>query len=331
MKKCLFLLTRLKSVALCSTVLGALSGCGDLGLQSIGTRFDPNMTPPLSTQATSTALSLRQLPPARQKIDVAVYSYNDKTGQNQESDNLTRFSRAVSQGMSDVLIDVLTEVGDGQWFNVIERANIQDLLTERQLIDQTNQNYRNLERSTLQPLRFAGVIISGGVIDYDTNVLTGGFGARILGIGANVEYRRDRISVILRAVSVQTGEVLSSVQTEKTVYSLSEQLSVFRFVAVDRLLELDAGYSVNEPTGIAVRQAVELAVYDLILEGARQNIWGFSDPEVHHRLIMRQQERMALLGSRLTATQPTEVSRPQTDTDLGSIGANFTPVAYDAR
>jgi curli production assembly/transport component CsgG len=294
-----------------------LSGCSEvLGLQTAGTRFDPDAEPPLSTPATDTGLALQELPPAHRKIDVAVYKYDDKTGQNEESDNLTRFSRAVSQGMSDVLIDVLTEVGDGEWFNVIERANVQDLLTERQLIDQTNQNYRGAQQSVLQPLRFAGVMISGGVIDYDTNVITGGFGARLLGIGNNAEYRRDRISVILRAVSVQTGDVLSSVQTEKTVYSLADQISAFRFVAVDRLLELDAGFSVNEPTGIAVRQAVELAVYDLILEGAEDKIWRFKDPAAQRRLVERQRKRLALIaasekGMRLEDGE--EVSRASAD------------------
>lgn len=322
---------RLRAVARVSALVLGLSGCSELGLQSVGTRFDPDMTPPISSPATSTALALRQLPPARQKVDVAVYNYTDKTGQNEESDNLTRFSRAVSQGMSDVLIDVLTEVGDGEWFNVIERANLQDLLTERQLIDQTNQNYRGLERSTLQPLRFAGIIVSGGVIDYDTNVVTGGFGARILGIGNSVEYRRDRISVVLRAVSVQTGEVLSSVQTEKTVYSMADQASVFRFVAVDRLLELDTGFSVNEPTGIAVRQAVELAVYDLILEGAEENIWGFRDPDVQASLIARQRERLALIGASAAPNQTVQVSRASMEKGSGTAVAPINLAEYDAR
>lgn len=306
----------LRAVALWLGVMTGLSGCSDLGLQYIGTRLDPDVVPPLSTPATDTALALRQLPPAVKTIDVAVYKYDDKTGQNQESDNFTRFSRAVSQGMSDVLIDVLTEVGGGQWFNVIERANIQDLLTERQLIDQTNQNYRGFQRSALQPLRFAGIIISGGVIDYDTNVVTGGFGARLLGIGNSIEYRRDRISVVLRAVSVQTGEVLTSVQTEKTIYSLADQVSIFRFVSVDRLLELDAGFSVNEPTGIAVRQAVELAVYDLILEGAEDNIWRFKDPSVQRQLVERQRKRLALIDASEKGIRVEEVSRASLDPDL---------------
>jgi curli production assembly/transport component CsgG len=298
------LILKPKAFILSFCFLVTLGGCTEPDLQSIGTHFDKDAIPPLSTPTTSTGLALRQLPAPQKKIDVAIYKYEDKTGQNEESDDLTRFSRAVSQGMSDILIDVLTEVGDGQWFNVVDRSNIQDLLFERQLIDQTNLNYRGLRRSALQPLRFAGVIISGGVVDYDTNVVTGGAGARLLGVGNNFEYRQDRISVVLRAVSVQTGDVLASVQTEKTIYSLSDQLSIFRYVAVDRLLELDAGYSVNEPTGIAVRQALELAVYDLILEGAEDNIWQFIDIAVQRRLVARQKTRLALFNAPAIVPQP---------------------------
>ncbi|MCG7493166.1 CsgG/HfaB family protein [Thalassobius sp. Cn5-15] len=305
-------------------VVVAVSACSDPGRESVGTKFDSNAAPPLSTPETVSGTRLKNLAAPRQRVDVAVYRYDDKTGQNDESDNLTRFSRAVSQGMSDVLIDVLTDVGDGRWFNVVERAALQDLLTERQLIDQTNQNYRGTRRSTLQPLRFAGLIVSGGVIDYDTNVITGGIGARLLGIGNRVEYRRDRISVILRAVSVQTGEVLASVQTEKTIYSLADQVTVFRFVGVDRLLEFDAGISVNEPTGIAVRQAVELAVYDLILEGARKNVWHFRNGNVERELLLKQRERLAGATVAADEDQDSLVSRAakMIDAEAAKTGAS---------
>ena len=42
----------------------------------------------------------------------------------------------------------------------------------------------------------------GGIIGYDANILTGGFGANFLGIGGNTEYRRDNVSVYVRAVSI---------------------------------------------------------------------------------------------------------------------------------
>lgn len=283
--------TRTRLMLSAITVSLGLSGCSILEFDRIGGTNDPSVIDPIATPMSRTGAALMLLPPASRKIDIAVYDYADKTGQNEPADNFSRFSKAVTQGGDDVLVDVLSEVGDGSWFTVVERAGLQALLTERQLIDQTNQQYNNTAKSQLPPLRFAGVIIRGGVTDYDENVATGGFGARILGIGVNTEYREDRVSVALRAVSVATGEVLASVTTDKTVYSSLMQDSVFRYVSVDKILELDAGISQNEPTGLAVRQAIELAVYSLIIEGAEEGVWSFADRDYQNTVIREYRDR----------------------------------------
>jgi len=83
--------------------------------------------------------------------------------------------------------------------------------------------------------------------------------------------------VSLRAVSVQSGEVLASVSATKTVYSVATQGMIFRYVSIDELLQAEAGVTYNEPPQLAVRQAIELAVYNLILEGHAKNLWDFSD------------------------------------------------------
>lgn len=259
---------------------GLLAGCGEVSMLADSETASPTLTP-----ISRIGAHLELLPPAVRQVDVAVYSYEDKTGQQRPNDNFADFSNAVTQGGEAVLIDVLMDVGDGKWFNVVERAGLQNLLTEREIIDQTNANYRGSEESELPPLRFAGTIIEGGVIDYDSNVVTGGIGARILGVGANKEYRRDRISVALRAVSVSTGEVLASVSTDKTVYSVLQQASVFRYVSSDEILELETGYTQNEPKGLALRKAIELAVYALVIEGAEEGLWSFADRAYQHRLV----------------------------------------------
>ncbi len=292
--------TWLSVIVITATV--GLSGCTSLGFDQIGRPSDPKVIAPISTPMTQMGAALLLLPPASRKVDIAVYDYEDKTGQNEPTDNFSNFSRAVTQGGEDVLVDVLSEVGGGDWFTVIERSGLQALLTERQLIDQTNTQYRGTTKSQLPPLRYAGVIIRGGVIDYDENVVTGGFGARILGIGVNTEYREDRVSVALRAVSVATGEVIASVSTEKTIYSVLMQDSVFRYVATDRILELDAGISQNEPTGLAVRQAIELAVYSLIIEGAEEGVWAFADRDYQDNLIRTYRER-----TRRTSGDPAQI------------------------
>ncbi|WPY96263.1 CsgG/HfaB family protein (plasmid) [Limimaricola variabilis] len=263
----------------------SLAGCAVSDLDSAGTSRDPNATDPGFSPTSRVGASLIALPAPTKKIDVAVYKYADETGKNEAQDNFSSFSRAVSQGNAAILIDVLTEAGAGKWFNVVERVGLQNLLTERQLIEQTNQNYLGTPSPQLPPLRFAGIMLEGGIVDYESNVLTGGAGARILGIGGSHEYRRDRVAVALRAVSVSTGEVLSSVQTEKFIYSFMQQGSIFRYVATDQILEAESGFSQNEPTGLAVRQAIELAVFALIVEGAEDGLWSFSDPAYQNELV----------------------------------------------
>lgn len=273
-------MTRISSALSLISFLG-LTACApgffDLGPSTQG---DPR----LST-VTRIGGGLKDLSPPTRRVDLAVYAYEDQTGQQKPDENITRFSKAVTQGADAILIDVLKDVSDGKWFNVVERVGIQNLLTERQLIDQANQAYTENEASTLPPLRFAGLILEGGIVNYDSNTRTGGIGARYLGVGLSTQYRQDVVTVALRAVSVKSGEVLTSVTTEKTVYSTLLDASVFKYVAVDELLEIEAGTTSNEPVGLAVRQAIELAVYSLIIEGADDGLWGFRDKNEQRRLI----------------------------------------------
>ncbi|WP_212523116.1 CsgG/HfaB family protein [Actibacterium sp. MT2.3-13A] len=297
------------ALILSAALLGACAAPGDLPeLQG---------APPSFATKTAIGVELERLPAPRRPVDVAVYGYSDQTGQQKPADNFSRFSKAVTQGGTAVLIDVLKDVGGAGWFNVVERAGLQNLLTERNLIDQTNLAYRGTSRSVLPPLRFAGIILEGGIIDYDTNSMTGGFGARILGVGASTSYRRDRLTVSLRAVSVNTGEVLTSVMTEKTVYSVLVRGDVFRYVSADEILEIEAGLSRNEPVGLAVRQAIELAVYSLVIEGAMNGLWSFQNAaeQSRHIALYRQRKAGAVAASATAAAAPAKTApAPQTQT-----------------
>src|ERR1700761_2636952 len=202
-----------------------------------GTAKDPVDEPAFMVQATKPGLVLDQLPPPKRKLDVAVYNFPDLTGQNKSNDNFAEFSRALTQGGSAILTDVLLKAGGGRWFDVVERADLQPLLQERQIIQNTRTALQGAKAQSLPPLRFAGVILDGGIIGYDTNETTGGAGANYLGIGGNVQYRQDIVTVELRAISVQTGRVLASVTTTKIVYSVNVSSTAVQFAAVDALLQ----------------------------------------------------------------------------------------------
>jgi curli production assembly/transport component CsgG len=231
---------------------------------------------------------LLTLPAAKDKIYIAVYQFGDQTGQHKPNDNFTDYSTAVTQGSASILINALTRAGSGSWFSVLDRTSLNSVLQERQLIRINRQQYLGADGQPLKPLdplRNAGVILEGGIIGYDSNIHTGGLGAQYLGIGADTEYRRDLVTVYLRAVSVTTGEVLKSVTTNKTIYSIALNTNLYKYVSFAKLLEIEGGVTTNEPVEIAVKQAIEKAVYSLIVEGAQSNLWQFQDPADQKRII----------------------------------------------
>jgi curli production assembly/transport component CsgG len=247
------------------------------GCTLAGSADDIMAHPATMVPDTKTGLVLDKLPPPVRKLDVSVYNFPDLTGQNKPNDNFAEFSRALTQGAGAVLIDVLTKAGNGAWFNVAERNDLQPLLQERQIIQNTRTAAEGDKAQSLPPLLFAGILLDGGIIGYDTDETTGGIGATYLGIGADTQYRQDIITVALRAVSVQTGRVLASVTTTKTLYSVQVHGTAYQFAAVDQLLQAELGFTKNAPATLAVREGIQLAVYSLIFEGVKQHLWQFKN------------------------------------------------------
>lgn len=250
---------------------------------------------PILTPASPTALELENLPAGRQKLDIAVYQFPDLTGKNEPNDNVAVFSRAVTQGGSGFVVDALQRAGHGRWFTVDERGGLNDLLQERQLVRATRAEFEAENARPLPPIRFAGLLLEGGVIGFDGNVTTGGVGANFLGIGADVQYRQDSVTVGMRVVSVQSGEILTSVTTTKTVYSVALRGNVYKFVAADKLLQAETGITRTEPTQLAVRQAIDLAVYATIMQGAEKGIWQFADRKSGRALIDNYRKQEAVI------------------------------------
>jgi len=261
-----------RSIAAIAVLSLGLGGC-----MMAGSAQDPMARPAALVADTKTGIVLESLPPPRRKLDVSVYNFPDLTGQNKPNDNFAEFSRALTQGASAVLIDVLTKAGEGDWFNVVERNDLQPLLQERQIIQNTRTAAEGDKAPSLPPLRFAGILLEGGVIGYDSDETTGGIGANYLGIGADTQYRQDIITVALRAVSVQSGRVVASVTTTKTIYSVQVHGSAFQFAAIDQLLQAELGFTKNSPATLGVREGVQLAVYALIFEGVKNHLWQFRD------------------------------------------------------
>tara|TARA_R100001086_G_scaffold209594_1_gene125387 strand:- start:1166 stop:1996 length:831 start_codon:yes stop_codon:yes gene_type:complete len=229
-----------------------------------------------------TQQKLIELSPPNQQAVVAVYNFVDLTGQRKSSQKMALFSTAVTQGADNYLIDALRSAGKGTWFVVVERSSLDALTRERQLIKQTRQTYDGEKSNSLKPLLFAGILIEGGIVQYDTNIGTGGNGARYLGIGSSNQWRKDEITVSLRAVLVQTGEVMINCMVSKTILSAGVSRDVFRFIEMGtELVEVETGYTENEAIGYATRATIEEAVYTLIMKGLEQQMWDFDYEKIN--------------------------------------------------
>lgn len=216
--------------------------------------------------------------PSGPPVVVAVYGFKDLTGQRKSSNTLSLFSTAVTQGAESYLIRSLQEVGNRQWFTVVERTNLDDVLKERQMIKQTREIYEGSNAKLLPPMTMAGVIIGGGIIDYNSNILTGGSGMAFLGIGPYTQYTQDQVVISLRLISVQTGEILTTVTIEKNLLSTMDGLTGIRFFNQNtRAFEVDTSRSINEPGNYALRSAIEQGVVELIKKGEKLGIWKYKD------------------------------------------------------
>lgn len=253
-----------------------LLGIGFALFTSCGTYFNQ----PLQVEdarlgeRTSVTKEIKKLPPPVEPVVVGVYKFRDQTGQYKPTEGGSTFSTAVTQGATTILIKALE---DSNWFVPIERENLSNLLNERNIIRSTRKEYSKNQDGTdpqLPPLLYAGIILEGGIISYDSNIITGGLGARYFGVGASTQYRQDRITVYLRAVSTSSGKILKTVYVSKTILSQALDANFFRYVKFRRLLEAETGFTKNEPGQLAVSEAIEKAVEALILEGIEDNLWG---------------------------------------------------------
>ena len=268
----------MKKTLLALTIVSMLSGCAVI--QSTGlTEVDPTLT----TQRVGVKKEFDSIPaPANGKpVSVAVYGFTDKTGQRRPQANVASLSTAVTQGAETFLIQALQGVGHSQWFEVVERVGIDNLTKERTIIRQMREAYEGSNAKPLMPMQFAGIIMEGGIVGYDTTTTSGGAGMRIFGIGKQTQWSTDTVTISLRAVSVNTGKVLAVVTVQKTILSTADSATALKFFDQGtQAFEAEMGLTINEPGTYAVKAATEMAVVELIKEGQRKGIWEYKTEPV---------------------------------------------------
>ncbi len=229
---------------------------------------------------------LKAIPGPRGKIGASVYSFRDLTGQYKPQPS-SSFSTAVSQGAASILIKAIKDSG---WFSPLEREGLQDLLTERKIIRASIKG----KGGDVPPLLGANILLEGGIIGYETNMKTGGAGAKYFGIGMSEQYRVDQVTVNLRVVDVNSGRVINSVTTNRSILSRAMQGGAFRFVRFKRLLEIEAGYTRNEPVQLCLTEAIQAAVMRIIVEGVEDKSWSLANvDQLNHPLLFKYGRREA--------------------------------------
>ena len=260
---------RIAAVTLMITMF-SLTGCAN---------FEPlQRSKPTSAPSTTMDLELKSLPPPKEQIVAAVYAFRDETGQYKASSTGTSFSTAVTQGATSILIRALQQSG---WFVPVEREGLSDLLNERKIIRSTRDNYSGQDGNKLPglpPLLYAGVVLEGGIISYDSNILTGGEGAKFFGTSVSGLYHEDQVTVYLRAVSTQNGRDLLTVTGSKTVLSQEIDVGFYSYVSYTDLAQAEAGFTYNEPVDVAVTQAIQEAVKNLVVKGVKEGFWTLKYP-----------------------------------------------------
>ena len=263
----------------CLLVILAFSGCAVISKNNdlfITQKINPSETLNIQLE------ELENLRPAKVKAVVAVYpnSFKDLTGQRRSNSSFALFSTAITQAPEAILIRTLKHSANGEFFRVVERVGLDDLVKERQLIRTTRKEFDDDKK--MQALLFAGLIFQGGVISYEANQRSGGLGARYLGIGNSTQYREDTIIISLRLVSVSTGEVLIETSVSKSILSTSVSQDVFRFIeAGTELVEIEGGVAENESTSIALQKAIEQGVLNIIKIGIERSYWEYEEFEIN--------------------------------------------------
>jgi|TARA_R100001163_G_scaffold1809_4_gene2796 curli production assembly/transport component CsgG len=269
------MVTQLKSLFLSALLLSSCSLL-DIDRDTAAERFESKTEDEATLfDLQSTELKNAQIPAVSPIVAVYPTAFTDQTGQRKSNSQFALFSTAVTQAPYTLLIRSLKHAGNGQFFRVVERIGLDNLTKERQLIRSAREQFETDDgKKPLMPLLFAGVLLEGAVLAYDTNLVSGGMGARYLGIGNSVMYRKDTVTVSLRMVSVATGEVLIEVSVQKTIFSYGKSQDVFKFIeAGTELVEIEIGSAKNESTTIALMKAIETGVLEIINLGYEKGYW----------------------------------------------------------
>jgi curli production assembly/transport component CsgG/holdfast attachment protein HfaB len=186
---------------------------------------------------------------------VSVGEIADKTGQVNFDDS----GHALSQGASEMVMSAFYKTGK---VALMERLDLRIPLAEVKLAEQ-----KRLDRAVEDygALPASGFIVVGAITELNYNIVTGGIGAYVDGMGGGKRTVLINVALDLRVVDAKTFAVRYVTSLQKQIFGYEVQANVFRFFG-DTLLELEAGKIQNEPMQLALRSIVEMSVYKIMTD-----------------------------------------------------------------
>jgi len=208
----------------------------------------------------------------REDIRITVGSFLDKTGQRKDADRV-RYSTAVTQGAGDLLAHLLFKALGPR--RVIEREprNLAMITDEYELSHKFNK--QGMQIGLIQRggpkagLTGAEYIVTGAVIYYHVDLISGGGGLNIDAVGAFFRTSVAKVALELRLIDMNTSEIVWSTIVENRVEGISMGADIFRFITSmghEYLVQAEAGMAAQLPADYALHIGMEEGVASMITQ-----------------------------------------------------------------
>ena len=253
-------MSKLRRLLLSLVPVTALAGCAGVA-PGDATGVKPLVVYPVTSNDTPYSQCLRRLQsvPASSLPVFAVGEIADKTGQvayyDKAGNNLT-------QGAAEMVMSALYKTGKA---NLVERYDLRLPLAEVKLAEQNRLN-RGVE--SFGKLPASDFIVVGALTELNYNIVTGGVGLRVAGVGGGTRMAVVNVALDLRVVNARNFSVAYVSSLQKQIYGYEVQADVFRFFD-STYIELEAGHVRNEPLQLGVRSVAEMAVYQIMTDFLR--------------------------------------------------------------
>ena len=258
--------------------VGLITGC--VAVDKIDQLTAPNTITDAASEHTehSKAEVMAQWSQRNGIASVAVTSFEDLTGARVDGGSST----AVAASGHLLLEFILKNYRDEGHLAIYSRRLLSELINERRLAQQANTSYateavNSLSKATqalmgnakIKPLHDlpdlgpVDFLITGAVIGYDKNTRDSGAAAGMVGISNRYQQSEDSVSVLVELINVKTGAMSGIGIASELISSKLFNAGVFKYLEVDKILELEGGGSLNEPKTYALYLALTQAVENM--------------------------------------------------------------------